>query len=187
MEPGATSIPDVLPPLTDKCHVIDMINDICNDERMATRGAAKPESLRHRGDESHLLREIVRTHQTLMARFPRKVGIAASRFALVQLVATAERDIGVMELARQLGVNPAGVTRQVKVMEREGLIERHGDPGDRRRSTVKLSPQGLRLFEWVHEKAHGLERSLTSAISPQEMAIAAAVLAKVRALLEELP
>ncbi|MDD5563867.1 MAG: MarR family transcriptional regulator [Thermoanaerobaculaceae bacterium] len=154
---------------------------------MAAARTTKSKTLRHRGDESHLLREIVRTNRALMTEFPRKVGMAASRLALVQLVATADRDIGVMELARQLGINPAGVTRQVKLMEREGLIERYADPGDRRRSTVKLSPQGARLFGWVHEKAHDLERSLTAAVGPQEMAIAAAVLAKVRALVEELP
>ena len=140
----------------------------------------------HKGDEPHFLREIVRTHQMLMAGFSREVGMPASRVALMRLLAVAEADVGVMDLARQLGVNAAAVTRQVQELERDRLIQRRSDPKDGRRTYVSLSPKGQSLFEEIHERSHMLERSLSAVISADEMAAAAAVLAKLRAFIEEL-
>src|SRR5512137_617214 len=88
------------------------------------------ETLPHRGDEPHLLREILRTYQVLMAGFARKTGMPASRFALMRLLALSEGDVGVTDLARQLGINTAAVTRQVQELERERLITRRADSRD---------------------------------------------------------
>jgi DNA-binding MarR family transcriptional regulator len=144
------------------------------------------EKLHHRGDEPHLLREVVRTYQVLMAGFSRKIGIPASQFALMRLLAVAESDVGVMDLARQLGVNAAAVTRQVKVLERERLVSRRADPKDGRRSYVNLSPKGQRLFEEIHERTHELEQSLSSVLGTEEMRSAAMVLTKLRTFVDGL-
>jgi DNA-binding MarR family transcriptional regulator len=49
-----------------------------------------------------------------------------------------------------------------------------------------LSAKGHRLFEAVHERSHQLERALASRISADDMALAAAVLSKLRACIEGL-
>lgn len=150
---------------------------------LVTMSASKTsgiEDLRHKGDEPHLLREILRTQQALMAGFSRQVGMPASRLALMRSLASAGEDVGVLDLARQLGINASAVTRQLKEMEGEGLARRRADPKDGRRSYVRLSPKGLRLFEEIHERSHEFERSLLSVISTEEMVVAATVLAKVR-------
>jgi DNA-binding MarR family transcriptional regulator len=144
------------------------------------------DKLHHRGDEPHLLREILRTHQVLMAGFTRGVGMSASRFLLMRLLATAEEEVGVMDLARLLGINAAAVTRQVKELEGERLVRRRPDPRDGRRSYVRLSPKGLRLFEEIHARSHELERSLSSLIDAEEMAITTRVLMKLRIHIEGL-
>lgn len=144
------------------------------------------EDLHHKGDEPHFLREIVRTHQVLMAGFAREVGMPASRFALMHLLAGADRGLGVMDLARQLGINAAAVTRQVKEMEGQRLVQRRADPVDGRRSYVKLSPKGLKLFEEIHDRSHELERSLSLVAGAEEMVVAATVLAKLRTFIEGL-
>jgi DNA-binding MarR family transcriptional regulator len=142
------------------------------------------EQTQHRGDEPHLLREVVRTYQVLMAGFSRKIGMPASRFALMRLLALTESDVGVMDLARQLGVNAAAVTRQLQELESEQLIRRRADTRDGRRSHVSLSPKGKRLFEEIHERSHELERSLSSVLGAEEMRSAAVVLTKLRAFVE---
>jgi DNA-binding MarR family transcriptional regulator len=142
--------------------------------------------LRHKGDEPHLLREIVRTHQVLMNAFSRKVGMPASQFALMRLLAVSGEELGVMEIARRLGVNPAAITRQVQVMEKDGLLRRRADPRDGRRSSVRLSPKGFKLFEAMHERTHELESNLSAIISPDEMKAAAEVLTKLREFVENL-
>lgn len=140
----------------------------------------------HRGDEPHLLREVVRTYQVLIAGFSREMGMPASRFALIRLLAVADSDVGVMDLARSLGVNAAAVTRQVQELERERLVRRRPDPNDGRRSCVALSPKGRRLAVEIHERVHGLERELSSLLGASEMTSAAGTLARLRAHLEGL-
>jgi DNA-binding MarR family transcriptional regulator len=160
-----------------------MVNDTSSNKRGP--GAPRGFEPRHRGDESHLLREIVRTHQALMAGFSRGMGMPTSRFLLCRLLAAAgDEGAGTMELARQLGVNAAAVTRQLNEMEREGLVRRRGDARDGRRSYVRLSPKGRALFQAIHERAHDVERSIGAALGEEEMRAAAAVLGKLRAFLE---
>ena len=142
--------------------------------------------MHHTGDEPHLLREIVRTHQVLMSGFSRRVGMPSSRFSLMRLLAFADNDVGTMDLSRQLDVNAAAVTRQVKEMTGEGLVERYADPRDGRRNYVKLSSKGLKLFEDIHIRSHELERELSTVISDDEMVVAMDVLKKLRSFIEVL-
>ena len=141
----------------------------------------------HTGDESHLLREIMRTHQVLLSVFSRQVGMPASRLSLMRLLAISQPEgVGIMWIARQLGINAAAVTRQVKAMEEERLVERCADARDARRSYVKLTADGLKIFRELHDRAHTFERALGSTVSPEDMAAAIRVLGHVRAALETL-
>jgi DNA-binding MarR family transcriptional regulator len=110
--------------------------------------------------------------------------MSASRFALMRLIANAESDIGVLDLARMLGINPAAVTRNVKELENEGFILRRTDPKDKRRVYVRLSPKGLKAFQRIHERNHELERGLAAVIPLDQMEIASEVLAKLRNFIE---
>jgi DNA-binding MarR family transcriptional regulator len=143
-----------------------------------------PEELPHRGDEPHLLREVFRTYQALMSGFARQTGMPAARFGLMRLLAVQEKHAGITDLARQLGINPAAVTRQVQDLEREGLIRRQSDRKDGRRSVVSLSPKGRKLFEQIHTRTHELEQSLASVLGAEEMRRAAMLLAKLRTFVE---
>lgn len=134
--------------------------------------------------ETHLLRELMRTYQVLMTGFSRNVGMPASRFLLLRLLANAEADCGVMDLARALGINAAAVTRQVQALEAEGLVVREGDARDGRRCRVALSDEGRARFAEIHARGHELERRLAESIPQAELDGAAATLARIRAFLE---
>jgi len=151
---------------------------------MADRKNKVSDRLRHRGDEPHLIREVFRTYQVLTAGFTRQTGMPASRFALMRLLALTDGDIGLVDLARRLGINPAAVTRQVQELEAERLVKRRADPRDGRRSYVTLSPKGRKRFEEIHERTHEMERAIASVIGTEEMAAAATTLAKLRSLLD---
>jgi DNA-binding MarR family transcriptional regulator len=163
-----------------------MVNDMGNGTAMPTSKRHDGAIFTHKGDESHLLREIVRTHQVLMAIFSRKVGVPASRLALMRLLANADGGIGVMDLARRLGINAAAITRQVKEMEVEGVVQRLPDLKDGRRNQVRLSPEGRTSFTSIHERGHELEAMLSSGVSPGELSVTIEVLAKLRSLAEGL-
>lgn len=143
--------------------------------------------LHHAGGEPHLLREIMRTHQALVSVFTRKVGVPGARLVLLRVLAKCHPDaVGIVDLARRLGVNAAAVTRQVKDLEEKGMVARSHDNHDRRRSLVKLTSKGLRTFRQIHERSHEFERSLGAKVAAKDMATAARVLAEVRTALEGL-
>jgi DNA-binding MarR family transcriptional regulator len=139
----------------------------------------------HKGDEAHLLREIVRAHHAMMHAFARETGRSSAQFALFRVLAHAERGLGVIEIAEALDVNAAAVTRLVNAMEDERLIRRRADPRDGRRHYVSLTEKGLTQFALIHERTHRLERLLEAELGAEAMRAAAAVLAKLRVFIEE--
>ena len=146
-----------------------------------------PSGLEHTHNEGdiHLLREIMQTQQAVLAVFSRVVGMPASRLAVMRLLAIASpRRLGIMEIARELGINAAAVTRLVQGMEKERLLVRRADAKDGRRTDIQLSAKGRKIFEELHQRSHQFERSLVAAITPDEMQIAAKVLAAVRGVLD---
>jgi len=159
--------------------VNDMINDIVMDEKSLEARAA------HKGDEPHLLREIVRAHHVLMRAFSRETGRPSAQFALMRILAHAERGLGVVEIAEALDVNAAAVTRLVNAMEGEHLIRRRADRRDGRRHYVSLTEKGLTQFALIHERTHRLERLLEAELGAEAMRAAATVLARLRAFIEE--
>jgi len=138
------------------------------------------------GGEPHLIQEIIRTYQVLVAEVTRRTGMKSSRFALMRVLADADADVGVMEIARQLGVNAAAVTRQVHELEGERLVRRRADPNDGRRTCIRLSPKGRKLMDELLEYSHEFEQLLASALSAEEMANAATALNKLRLFVEGL-
>ena len=69
-------------------------------------------------------------------------------------------------------------------MEGEGLVRRLADSKDGRRSHIRLSRKGKRVFEEIHARTHELERSLASVLGVEEMRSAAIVLMKLRTFVE---
>jgi len=105
----------------------------------------------------------------------------------MRLLATAPEPVGVMDLARGLGVNAAAVTRQIQEMEAQGLVERLDDPQDGRRSRLCLSPRGMQLFKALHERSHALETAFAAAVGPDKVRTAVEVLTQLREFLEAFP
>jgi DNA-binding MarR family transcriptional regulator len=153
--------------------------------KMQTR-SEKGISIDCSGDQIHLLHEIMKAHQALLGIFSREVGMPSARLVLLRLLAISHPDgIGVMEIARQLGVNAAAVTRQVKEMEAERLISRFPDLRDGRRNYVKLTSKGVQILEKIHKRAHKMETRLCKEINPDDLDIAIRVLSQIRAAIDK--
>jgi len=133
----------------------------------------------------HLFQEIVRTHQMLIAVFSLEVGMSAARMGVLrQLSRSEEGPLGVVDLARALGVTPAIVTRQVQALEAEGLLRRRNSSTDRRRSQLHLTARGRRAFVQLHERAHELQARVLGGLREEEIATACHVLSSLRMAIE---
>ncbi len=145
----------------------------------------EPDFMGHAGDESHLLREIYRTHQLLISTFTRVVGMSASKLALLRLLAIeAPGELGITDIARTLEIDPAAVTRLVQEMEERRWVKRGIDSRDRRRALVRITGRGREKFLEVHERMHEMERMLGSRFEKGDIETAVRVLSEIRKALE---
>ena len=169
-------------------HIVDRVNDMVYNMPMSTsKELPITAHLHHTGMEPHLLREVMRTYQAALNVFSREAGAPGARLALMRLLATCdEEELGVLQLARRLGIDAAAVARQVKDMEAERLLARRADARDKRRSYVRLTQKGLRLFREVHDRVHELEQKVLAGVASEDVTTATRVLAHMRAALEEL-
>ncbi len=116
-----------------------------------------------------------------MAAFSRAVGTSAARVPLLRLLAVAgEVGAGTAELARALGVDPAGVTRTAAALVADGLAERRPHATDGRRALFVLTPKGRKWFEEFHRRMHRFEAQICAGASPDDVRTTVEVLAAVR-------
>ena len=161
-------------------YMLDKVNDIDKYFTMPRRPALEIPGTHHTGEETHIVREVMRAHQAIVTTFGRSVGAPAARLVLMRLLAIAEANLGTTDLARRLGVHPAAITRQLQDLERGGLVERCPDPRDGRRSAARLTPRGREAFREIHDRGHAFERELGASVSPDEVRTAVRVLAELR-------
>ena len=96
--------------------------------------------------ELRLLDALFRLNKSVLADARTHVGAAAD-LDLADFLTLRTIDIGVDTpggLVRDLGLNPAAVSRALTKLARAGLIERRIDPDDFRRSRVELTKRGRR-------------------------------------------
>ena len=84
------------------------------------------------------------------------------------------------DLAAQLHVQPATVTKMVQRMEKAGFVERRDDPRDQRVSRVYLTEAGYAVQAQVERVWQTLERETLDGLSPEECALLLRCLARVR-------
>ncbi len=98
----------------------------------------------------------------------RSFGLTESQFNVLMLLAYQAGPEGLSQtkLSRMLLVNRANVTGLVDRMERDGLLERVSEPGDRRMRIIRMTGKGQELLEkTVHpylERADGIIGTLST-------------------------
>jgi DNA-binding MarR family transcriptional regulator len=88
------------------------------------------------------------------------------------------------DLAAREGVTQPAMTQLVSRLERDGLAERRGDPGDRRLVIVHLTPAGERMLERRRRRWEAELSRLLDALSPADQAALAAALPAISRLVE---
>jgi MarR family transcriptional regulator, transcriptional regulator for hemolysin len=83
------------------------------------------------------------------------------------------------QLAQAIGVTQATLTHHLNALERDGLIKRWREPGDRRSQHVELTTEGEAMFNRLRSVAMAHDKRLRSILSEQETE-------RLRALLDKL-
>ena len=122
---------------------------------------------------------IARTYHALVPQFERHVGMGKTRW---QILSTLQRagEISQAALQQQLHVDGAAITRQVKQLEEDGLVQRRTDPHDNRYTLVALAPDGQALAASMQEQRASFQALLTAGIPEDELIVLRRCLARVR-------
>jgi MarR family transcriptional regulator for hemolysin len=84
-------------------------------------------------------------------------------------------------LANDLRIEGATLTRHLDRMERDGLITRMRDPNDRRQMRVELTPEGHEVFRRLKSVAQRTGRRAMTGVSADDQAHLRRILERIRA------
>lgn len=98
-------------------------------------------------------------------------GVYAGQNFLLELLWKAEEDLTIGEIAAQLHVEGSSITRTVRRMIAQGLLEKYAHPTDARHVLVRLTPKGRALQAVVPQAIQDVESTLLTNISEVEQAL----------------
>lgn len=128
----------------------------------------------------HLLRELLLTYRQLLRQLAVETGLSGTQFELLRALALVGGSSTGSALARELGVDPAAVSRLIAEVEDLGLVSRARDDRDGRRRLVALTEDGRRRMVALHAELHRRESALAGVIDPQSLETAVRVLRALR-------
>ncbi len=94
-------------------------------------------------------------------------GLTTSQFFLL-IALYEENGILISKLAEKVALDKASLTGIIDRLERDGLVERRGDPEDRRAIRVYLTPKAESLREELLQIYYRNNSKFLSVLSPEE-------------------
>jgi MarR family transcriptional regulator, 2-MHQ and catechol-resistance regulon repressor len=137
----------------------------------------------------HLWLVLMKAHEALRQHAERHVqslGIGFSDFAALEVL-LHKGPTPVNEIGRRVRLTSGSITAAVDRLERKGLVERRGDPEDRRTRMVHLTPAGLKLISCAYADHEAAMERAAAGLTPAERAEAAMLLKKLGKHAEGLP
>ncbi|MDF2936980.1 MAG: marR family protein [Paenibacillaceae bacterium] len=111
-------------------------------------------------------------------------GVSPSRLRLLQQLYHHE-EISQTALQKELQIDSAAITRQLKQLEAEGIITRRVNPSDNRITLVRLSELGRqRIISHLEEKVRFLDHMLQG-FSQEEQQVLAGMIARLQANIQQ--
>ena len=130
--------------------------------------------------------QLARTARTVSQAFERamaKAGGSAATWQVLLLVRTQNWNTQ-SAMARSLGITGATLTHHLNALERQGLVRRWREPGDRRSQRVELTAEGGEMFDRLRGAAMAHDARLRSRLSEAETEQLASLLDRLAAGLE---
>ncbi|HTL49776.1 MAG TPA: MarR family transcriptional regulator [Steroidobacteraceae bacterium] len=118
-----------------------------------------------------------RTRRLLQERY----ATTLPRFDLMAQLERVPRGLKMGELSKRMMVTGGNVTGITDMLEKEGLVERVAEPGDRRARLVRLTGAGRRAFSAMAEEHERWIVEAFKELSGREMSKMAALLARLKA------
>lgn len=106
-------------------------------------------------------------------------GLTSSRWQVLWIL-NKDQGMKQAELAERMDVAPISLTRQIDLLEAEGLVERRQDPQDRRCFRVFLTKAAEPVLKTLRSLAHDTRGQALAGISADEQRLLLNLLSRVR-------
>jgi MarR family transcriptional regulator, organic hydroperoxide resistance regulator len=100
--------------------------------------------------------------------FERETGVSAGTWFTLALLAR-EDGMSQGELSQRFDVDPSRVTRLAKRLDREGLLRKERDRGDKRVVRMYLTNKGRGLIEGLSGRRERFDHRVSAVLSPEEL------------------
>ena len=107
-------------------------------------------------------------------------GITALQASVLAFLEEVGHPITISQLARLLVLESPSVTTMVDRLSERGLVERTGDPKDRRKTLVRFTQEGKRLLKSIREPGQQLYDEIFGVLTDEERQALRAILRKFR-------
>lgn len=127
--------------------------------------------------------EVARTGRVLHRAFNEALEATGGSLPMWLIVTTLKRadHPKQRDIAAAVGLEGATLTHHLNRMERDGLVSRHREPGNRRNQVVALTPEGEQLFERMLSTVIAFDRRLRRGLTETELDGLADLLDRLRA------
>lgn len=132
------------------------------------------------------MQQLGRSYRALIAGFEAHTGHSMARWRIMVLL-DARGEMSQKLLARELGIDPAALTRQLKALEQNGWVDRHNDAQDARLTNVELTKAGRATVAAAMELRNEYIEWALGEFSPGELEALSDTLAKLEAHLADRP
>ncbi|GAB2515219.1 MarR family winged helix-turn-helix transcriptional regulator [Nocardia heshunensis] len=96
-------------------------------------------------------------------------GLTSSQYATLMMI-QGEAGMSVSDIARNVGSTRQAANEMLGTLERDGLVERHPHPTDRRTHQIRITDAGLALYQRAHAAVSRRENELEADIDPAQRA-----------------
>ena len=101
-----------------------------------------------------------------------KAGVELTMTQAGMLFLLKQKDMRTMsELGGIFDIDNSAVTRLVDRLEKNGIVERHPAPGDRRAFLIHMTPKGLESLEKAKKVIMGVNEELRRGFTPEEVEV----------------
>ena len=126
-----------------------------------------------------------RLHRAAIERTLADLGIHRSQHRMLLHLHRHGDSVSQKELARELDISPAAVAVTLGKLEAAGYVRRNADGRDSRCKTITVTPEGEALLRAGYSAFTEVDLAMFSSLSEEELASFSAMLARMRAALQE--
>jgi len=166
-----------------------LIEDLAEEERIratALRYADRFPWLSAEPIEAYLsLLHTLRVHIVAVERYLTVLGqpkpISSARHTVLRTLYLADgHRLSQNEITREIGVSPSNITNLVDVLERDGMVSRSMNPGDRRTNHIQLTEAGVEFCSAFIPAVADFMATMFEDLSDNELAQFKTMLGRVR-------